>query len=249
MKFAREILAISRKFGLQTPPCPPARRGELHSPPVHGGMKGGLLNLVRNGISFAICLLLFTHAAGAHDFVLMTGYASSQKPALGGAVDPHDFSAGGGYVVGARLDLDVASHVWIAPSLLYWDNITGGQSGTYNSNYSQMQLGARLLFHTMTLPMLYFGGGADFAATHGVVKAGRVVPGYGKGTIVSEFDGEAPVGAVALGFKGNAPYGLGVLAEVAYQFGLDKPVGRRSIGPASVVLLQIGIFLRGQTGH
>jgi hypothetical protein len=200
-------------------------------------------------ICLALAFLLYASAASAHDFLLMTGYASSQRPALGAAVDPHDFSAGGGYVVGIRLDLDVAPHVWFAPSLLYWDNITGGQSGTYNSNYSQMQLGARLLFHTRTLPMFYFGGGADFAATRGVVKAGRVVPGYNKGNTVSEYDGEAPVGAVALGFKGNAPNGIGVLAEVAYQFGLDQAAGRRSIGPASVVLLQIGIFLRGQSGY
>ncbi|MFH1009872.1 MAG: hypothetical protein V1784_01395 [bacterium] len=203
------------------------------------------MRLVRT--AFLLTALFLLAADGmAHDLVLTTGYAASKKPLLGPAVDPHDFSSGGGYVVGARLDLDVAPHIWIAPSVLYWDNITGGQSGTYDSHYSQMQFGARVLFHTWTLPMLYCGGGADFAATRGVVKAGQVVPGYGKGSIVSEFDGEAPVGLVAFGFKGKAPLGLGVMAEVAYHFGLDEPVGQRRIGPASVVLLQIGVFLRGE---
>ncbi|MBM3325312.1 MAG: hypothetical protein FJY66_06555, partial [Calditrichaeota bacterium] len=76
-------------------------------------------------IILAFCLLLCGGIANAHDLVLMTGYAASKKPLLGPAVDPHDFSSGGGYVVGARLDLAVAPRVWIAPSVLYWDNVTG----------------------------------------------------------------------------------------------------------------------------
>lgn len=193
-----------------------------------------------------IWLLTFPSALWAHDFVLMTGYAASQKPKLGPTVDPHDFSGGGGYAVGGRFDLAVAPHIWVAPSVLYWDNITGGQNGTYNSHYAQMQIGARLFVHSWSLPMLYFGGGVDFAATRGIVKADRPVPMHSKGDIVEEFDGDAPVGIVAAGFKGPAPLGLGVLAEVAYLFGLDEPAGVRRIGPASAVLLQIGVFLHGE---
>jgi hypothetical protein len=192
-----------------------------------------------------IWLLTFPGILWAHDFVLMTGYATSRQPEMGAGVDPRDFSAGGGYAVGARLDLSVAPHVWLAPSVLYWDNITGGQNGRYNSHYAQMQIGARLLLHSWTLPMLYFGGGADFAATRGIVKVERPVPGYNKGDIVSEFDGEVPVGIITAGFKGPAPLGLGIMAEVSYLFGLGERLSYREMGPASAVLLQIGVFLHG----
>jgi hypothetical protein len=194
----------------------------------------------------SVCLLILPASVWAHDLVLTTGYAASEKPSMGTEVSSSDFSSGGGYVVGVRVDFDASPRIWLAPSILYWDNITGGQSGAENSHYAQVQVGARVLVHTWSMPTLYLGAGADFAATQGVVKAGRVDPYYNKGTVIREFDGEAPVGILMAGFKGQAPLGLGVLAEVAYQFGLDEPVGKRWVGPASVILLQIGVFLRDE---
>lgn len=193
-----------------------------------------------------IWLLVIPVSAWAHDLVLMTGYAASEKPMMGPAVLSHDFSSGGGYAVGLRLDFAATPRIWLAPSLLYWDNITGGRSGIENSHYAQMQIGLRVLLHTWSVPALYFGGGVDFAATRGVVKAGRIASPYNKGDVVREFDSDAPVGVVTAGFKGRAPQGLGVLAEVAYLFGLDEPTGQRRVGPASAVLLQIGIFLHDE---
>ncbi len=197
--------------------------------------------------SFILILFIaLVNVAHAHDFVLFTGYAASEKPKHGALVSSNDFSSGGGYVVGGRLDFETSRRVWIAPSLLYWDNITGGQTGALNSHYSQFQIGARVLMHTLTFPKLFFGGGVDFAATQGAVKAGRIGPTHGKGEIIREYTGEAPVGVVVAGFKGRAPNGIGIMADIAYHFGLDEPVGRQSIGPASVILLRIGFFLRDE---
>jgi hypothetical protein len=93
--------------------------------------------------------------------------------------------------------------------------------------------------------MLYGGGGVDFAATRGVVKADRPVVGFNKGDVVVEYTGEIPVGIITAGFKGPAPLGLGVLAEVSYLFGLDERISYWDIGPATAILLQIGVFLHG----
>ena len=195
---------------------------------------------------FFILLFAFPGIIQAHDLVVTTGYAASQKPAMGSMVNTHDYSTGGGYAVGARLDFTTGRHIWLAPSVIYWDNITGGQSGIENSHYAQMQFGLRVLLHTWSVPTLFLGGGVDFTATHGVVKAGRIAAGYDRGDIIREVSGDAPVGIITAGFKGNAPRGIGVLAEVAYLFGLDEPVGQDRIGPATAVLLQIGIFLRDE---
>ena len=202
------------------------------------------MTLVRSLI--LILLVALAGAAHAHDFVLYTGYAASEKPNSGNLVSPNDFSSGGGYIIGGRLDFETSRHMWIAPSLLYWDNITGGQTGLLNSHYSQFQVGARVIAHTTTIPKFFFGGGVDFAAAQGVVKAGNIGPTYGKGDVVREFSGEAPVGIILAGFKGQAPNGIGILADVAYHFGLDEAVGRQSVGPASVILLRIGFFLRDE---
>jgi hypothetical protein len=193
-----------------------------------------------------ILLMTLTSVAHAHDLVIFTGYAASEKPSSGAFVAPNDFSSGGGYIVGGRLDFETSRYIWIAPSLLYWDNITGGQTGLLNSHYSQFQIGARVLIHTLTVPKFFLGGGVDFAAAQGVVKAGRIGPTYGKGETVREYTGEVPVGVVVAGFKGQAPNGIGIMADVAYHFGLDESVGRQSIGPASVIMLRIGFFLRDE---
>jgi hypothetical protein len=193
-----------------------------------------------------ILVIALANMASAHDLVFFTGYAASEKPCSGALVSSHDFSSGGGYIVGGRLDFETSRRIWIAPSILYWDNITGGQTGALNSHYSQFQIGARVFMHTLTFPKLFFGGGVDFAATQGAVKAGRIGPSYDKGETIREFTGESPVGVVVAGFKGRAPNGIGVMADVAYHFGLDEPVGRQSVGPASVILLRIGFFLRDE---
>ena len=193
-----------------------------------------------------ILMIAFPGIMWAHDLVVTTGYAASQKPAMGSLVNSYDYSTGGGYTIGARLDFATGQYVWLAPSIIYWDNITGGQSGIENSHYAQLHFGLRAILHTWSEPMLYFGGGIDFAAAHGVVKAGRIVSGYSKGAVVREVSGEAPVGAAMVGFKGGASRGIGVLAEITYLFGLDKPVGQDYIGPATAILLQIGFFLRDE---
>jgi hypothetical protein len=197
----------------------------------------------------AAIIVLAAMPARAHQFVLTTGYANSRAPDLGSGIDHHNppFGAGGGYAIGIRTDIaPPQSMFWISPQFLYWNNLTGDPYQSVNTTYFQIELGGRLSVHSRrTDPTLYAGVGLGYSMAHGQTRS--LVDGT-----TDSFDGDFPTGSVHIGAKSRATPDITLLAEGSYHFGLDHPVQRLSVGPASAWLIQIGVgfdILTGPAGE
>lgn len=191
---------------------------------------------VRN-LALLLALLLPLCALQANQLILTTGYANSGEPKTGPDVDSHypPVLAGGGYAVGVRADIDHPRlPIWISPSFLFWNNVTGSPSGNERANYFQVEVGGRLLLHTRTVPALYGGVGAGYSFSHGT-NTPRVGPDK------MTYDGDFPTASVHFGVKSPTSPGLSVIAETSYHFGLDNATGHNALGPARAWLIQIGV--------
>lgn len=187
----------------------------------------------------ALSCALAIESAGAHQLVLTTGYANSREPQTGSSIDASHplFRAGGGYAAGIRVDLEPPRvPILFGPSFLFWNNLTGDPDPNANASYFQIELGGRVAFRTRTVPTFYAGAGVGYTVSHGEVVA--KVSGAKQ-----DFDGNFPTALLQVGTKTRSTEGLNLLAEIAFQFGLDDPPGHEAVGPASVWMIQIGVAL------
>jgi hypothetical protein len=188
----------------------------------------------------AAVLFLFASLAQAHQLVVTTGYASSSTPKTGSGIDQNapPVAGGGGFAVGVRVDLDNPSRrLWISPSFLFWNDLTGSPAHDFNANYFQIELGGRLSVHSRSVPMLYGGVGAGYTVAHCTV-----APRYVSNVPTDTYDGNFPSASVHGGVKlPNPTSGITVLAEASYHLGLAQSRGFHSIGPARTALIQIGV--------
>lgn len=183
-------------------------------------------------------LLAATLPVQAHQFVLTTGYANSRAPHLGAGIDHHypPFGPGGGYAVGARVDIaPPRSPFWISPNFLFWNNLTGSPYQSIDATYFQIELGGRLSVHSRrTEPTLYAGAGLGYTLAHGQTRQRF-------GGTTESYDGDFPSASVHVGAKTRATPDITLLGEASYHFGLDRPIQRLSVGPANAWLIQIGV--------
>jgi hypothetical protein len=186
----------------------------------------------------AAMLFLTFSAVEAHQLVLTTGYANSSQPKIGADINPANppFDGGGGFAVGIRADLDNPSHrLWISPSFLFWNNLTGTPDVNSRVNYFQAEVGGRLSVHTRTIPKFYGGVGVGYTIAHG-----QKTPKYAGDA--ETYDGDFPSASVHAGVKTrNNASGITLIAEASYHFGLSQPHRHLGIGPARAALIQIGV--------
>jgi hypothetical protein len=194
-------------------------------------------------------LAVATLPAGAHQFVLTTGYANSGTPDVGHGIDASHppFGAGGGYAIGIRTDIYAPrSPLWFGPQFLYWNNLTGDPFQSIDATYFQIELGGRISVHSRsTDPVLYAGGGLGYTLAHGQNKSLIGEP-------LRTFDGDFPTASFHIGAKTRPTPEITLLAEGSYHFGLDHPRQRLSVGPANAFLIQIGVafdMLLGSAGE
>jgi hypothetical protein len=186
----------------------------------------------------AAMLFIVASSAQAHQLVLTTGYANSSTPQTGADIDKRfpPVTAGGGFAVGVRADLDTPNQrMWISPSFLFWNNLTGAPADNIRVNYFQIELGGRVSVHTRTDPKFYAGIGAGYTLAHG-----DQIPRYAGDRL--SFDGDFPSASFHAGVKiPNSSSGITILAEGSFHFGLAQAQGHNAIGPARAALIQIGV--------
>ncbi len=185
-------------------------------------------------------LFIVVSPAESHQLVLTTGYANSGAPNTGADIARNNppITGGGGYAIGIRADLDNPSQrLWISPSFLFWNNLTGTPDDNSRVNYFQVELGGRLYVHTHTVPKFYGGIGAGYTLAHGTKS-----PRFAGNGDTESFDGDFPSVSAHAGVKlADSSSGVTVLAEASYHMGLDRPQGHLAIGPARAALIQIGV--------
>lgn len=176
-------------------------------------------------------------SAQAYHLVAATGYANSGAPDTGpGLVRSSLFGSGSGYTAHVRLEVD-RPHVYWGPSFLFWNNVTGAPTTGSRVNYFQIELGGRLSYRMTNVPDTYLGAGVGYSFSQGTYRE-RFFEGY-----EYTYDGDFPTASLHLGAKTDASKnGVGVMCELSYHWGLDKPSGMRTIGPANAYLVQIGVF-------
>ena len=185
------------------------------------------------GLVLMLLMLGIMSPARAHQLVLGVGYANSGEPEHGKDLSSDIFDPGGGYAFSTRVDLQRQNFVF-GPSFTFWNNLTGDPDPNSNASYLQLELGGRAGLRTRTIPEVYGGVGLGYTFAHG-----EFVPKFfgSKET----FDGDFPTGSVHFGVKTpSRTYGVGLIGEASYHFGLDMPRGRDSVGPAKAFVIQIG---------
>ena len=187
----------------------------------------------RAGLLLVLLMLGIMSSARAHQLVLGFGYANSGEPEHGADLSDNVFDPGGGYAFSTRVDIQRRNFVF-GPALTFWNNLTGDPDPNANARYLQFELGGRAGLRTMTVPELYGGVGLGYTFAQG-----EFVPKF-FGT-KETFDGDFPTGSVHFGAKTpTRTYGVGLIGEASYHFGLDTPRGRESVGPARAFVIQIG---------
>lgn len=97
-------------------------------------------------------------------------------------------------------------------------------------------------YRTATVPDIFAGAGVGYSFSQGKYRE-KYFNGF-----EYTFDGDFPTASVHVGVKTDSrTNGIGVLGELAYQWGLDQPAGRQTIGPANAYLVQIGVFFDSMT--
>lgn len=189
-----------------------------------------------------LILTLASNSAQAYHLALATGYANSATPKTGRDVARGKlFQGGSGYAVNIRFESE-SPHTYWGPSFLFWNNVTGNPTQSARTNYFQIEVGGRVSYRTATVPDFYGGLGLGYSFSQGSYREKFFdAPSY-------TIDGDFPTASVHLGVKTDSrTNGVGVLGELAYQWGLDEPAAPNSIGPANVYLVQIGVFFDSQS--
>ena len=131
------------------------------------------------------------------------------------------------------MDLE-REYFWFGPAFTFWNNLTGDPNPNANSSYFQAELGGRISARTSTVPSFFGGVGAGYTFSHG-----EFVPRYHGAK--ETYDGDFPTGSAHVGVKTpSRTYGIGLIGEASYHFGLAEARGRDSVGPARAFVIQIG---------